>query len=202
MDAERFKTILEQHALWLKEQGGEKANLSYADLSCANLSRADLSGANLRDANLSYANLSYANLSGANLSGANLSGADLSGAKGILDSSEWLTQNFKYDESGLLVFKAQGETYYPSPERWEWKSGAFLTEVCNPDRGSDCACGVNFATLAWIQDEYNEKKVTIWRCRIRWMDLAGVVVPFHTDGKARCWRLELLEPMEYLEGKV
>ena len=35
----------------------------------------------------------------------------------------------------------------------------------------------------------------LWRCRIRYEDGPGVVVPYNTDGKARCERLELLEEM-------
>ena len=86
MDVNKLKDVLDKHLKWLRdEDGGERANLSWADLSGANLSRADLSGANLSRAILSGANLSGAILSGANLSrailsGANLSGADLSGA--------------------------------------------------------------------------------------------------------------------------
>ena len=89
-----LKMILDKHHKWLKkEQGGARANLSYANLYGANLSYADLSGANLygadlssanlRCADLSDANLSSADLSYANLSGANLSGADLSGARNL-----------------------------------------------------------------------------------------------------------------------
>jgi hypothetical protein len=78
---EELNEFLRKHKLWLKnEEGGERANLSWADLSGADLSRADLSLANLSLANLSGANLSWANLSWANLSGANLSGANLSWA--------------------------------------------------------------------------------------------------------------------------
>jgi len=48
MDANELKTVLEKHALWLAdEEGGERANLSWADLRGANLSWADLRGANL-----------------------------------------------------------------------------------------------------------------------------------------------------------
>ena len=76
------KDILDKHGKWLRTEGGERANLSYAnlryaDLRSADLSSANLSYANLRSANLSYADLSYANLSSANLSYANLSSADL-----------------------------------------------------------------------------------------------------------------------------
>ena len=72
---EQLKRVLDDHAAWLRGEGGSRANLSRA-----NLSWADLRGANLREANLSGANLSGANLSGADLSRADLSGADLSGA--------------------------------------------------------------------------------------------------------------------------
>jgi uncharacterized protein YjbI with pentapeptide repeats len=95
MTRELLAEIFFEHKKWLRDDGGKRADLSYADLSRANLSgadlsranlsRADLSGANLSGADLSYANLSgtdlsRANLSGANLSYANLSGTDLSGA--------------------------------------------------------------------------------------------------------------------------
>jgi len=82
--AEELKEILELHNKWLNnEDGGVRADLSYAnlrsaDLSYANLRSANLSYANLRSADLSYADLSYANLRSANLSYANLRSADLS----------------------------------------------------------------------------------------------------------------------------
>ena len=42
--------ILADHVLWLRDEGGARANLYRADLSGAGLSGADLSGANLIDA--------------------------------------------------------------------------------------------------------------------------------------------------------
>ena len=71
--------VLDKHLKWLRdEDGGERADLSYADLRSANLRYANLSYANL-----SYADLSYANLSYADLRSADLSYADLSSAKNI-----------------------------------------------------------------------------------------------------------------------
>ena len=71
MTQDKLKEVIELHLKWIKnEDGGIRANLSYANLIDANLSGAYLSGANLSGANLIGANLSYANLSGANLSGA------------------------------------------------------------------------------------------------------------------------------------
>ena len=78
MTKKELKEILEKHRKWLSsEEGGERADLGYADLSNVDLRYANLSYANLRDANLSYANLSCANLSYANLRYANLSNVDL-----------------------------------------------------------------------------------------------------------------------------
>ena len=163
--------ILEQHKLWLSydEEG----------------TRADLSGANLSRADLSCANLRYANLSG----------ADLSGAKGILDAAEWMKENFVSTSEGVIVYKAFGDTIYAAPERWEVAEGKYITEVCNPNRTDDCGCGVNFGTLEWIHSNI-DNPTPIWKCLIEWIDLVSVVVPYNTDGKARCERLKLIERIE------
>ena len=77
------------HKRWLHDkEGGESANLSYANLRYANLSSANLSYANLRSANLSYADLRSADLRSANLSSANLSSADLESAR-LPDGVRW-----------------------------------------------------------------------------------------------------------------
>ena len=64
MNADELKTVLEQHKLWLFDNGGERAdlqraNLQRADLRGANLQRADLQRANLRGADLRDADLDY-----------------------------------------------------------------------------------------------------------------------------------------------
>ena len=72
MTSEEIKEVLDLHKKWLNEQGGERADLCWADLSGADLRGADLSGADLRGADLSGADLRGADLSGADLSGADL----------------------------------------------------------------------------------------------------------------------------------
>ena len=70
---QELKNILDKHGKWLiKENGGERADLSYADLRYANLRYANLSYADLSYADLRYADLSSADLRYANLSSANL----------------------------------------------------------------------------------------------------------------------------------
>jgi uncharacterized protein YjbI with pentapeptide repeats len=205
MEKEKLQQILDSHKLWMNDDGGSRANLRRADLrradlrradlrcadlSDANLRRADLSGANLSGADLSYADLRRADLSGADLSDANLSYANLSGATGLLNPAEWITKNFQSDEIGVIVYKRIGKTEYNSPERWIIEPGGFITEVCNPCRTNECACGVNFGTLDWCKEHYTN--ADLWKCRIRMIDLVSVIVPYRTDGKARCERIELL----------
>ena len=174
------------------------ANLSGANLSRANLIDADLSGADLIDANLSGANLSRADLIDANLSGAylidaDLSGADLSRAKNLLDPVAWLKEHLDHDEQGILVYKTFGSNRIP-PEHWKIEPGATLSEVVNPLPTNDCACGINVATLSWIRA--NGGNGPIWLGRVRWEWLIGAVIPYHTDGKFRVSRLELLEVVQ------
>jgi hypothetical protein len=219
MNQEELRVILKNHALWLadsttgarailRDADLSGAILRDADLSGAILSRADLRGANLylailrdadlRDADLSRADLRDANLSGANLRSAILSRADLrdanlSGATGLLSAIEWLAQ-CKTCDRGWLVYKRIGKTEYLCPSHWVIEPDRILTEVCNPDRCTECGSGVNFGTRGWCDNHY--QSATLWRCLIRWQDGPGVVVPYNTDGKARCERLQLLEIVE------
>ncbi|EAD8843239.1 hypothetical protein AK897_11010 [Listeria monocytogenes] len=66
MKQEELDIILENHEKWLRDEGGERADLSNADLSNADLRHADLSNADLREADLREVNLSYANLNWVN----------------------------------------------------------------------------------------------------------------------------------------
>ncbi len=217
MKQDELEGILAAHREWLGDcKKGAWANLSGADLSWANLLRANLSWANLLRANLSWANLSgadlsganlsgadlsWANLSGADLSGANLSGADLSGAnlswanlsgaKELLDACHYLEQHFVSTDEGIVAYKRIGQTEHTMPAHWTVEPGAVLTEVCNPLPTLDCACGVNVGTREWCDENYTS--ATLWRVLIRWPWLAGVVVPYNTDGKIRCSRVELVQ---------
>jgi hypothetical protein len=202
MEQKELDKILEKHLKWLRdEKGGERyvcgfgANLTGANLIYADLTDANLTGANLTRANLTRANLTRANLTDANLTRANLTDAVLNGSKGLMTAKNYLSQ-FKMDKKGIVVFKAFGNTYYSSPVYWDIKPNSFLEETVNPLRTQDCGSGVNFATLEWINKNFADRNITIWKCRILWEDLADVVVPYNTDGKARCARLQLIEPLK------
>ena len=180
------------------------ADLRGIDLYRADLRRADMYDAKLNDANLNSANMCFAKLNGANLIGAklndanllgthllgaNLLGADLSGANGLLSAVDFMKANFERTENGYIAYKTFGAQYTP-PEKWEIKPGSIIEENVNFDRCNDCGCGINVAPIQWVKDNY---KRDVWKVLIRWEWLAGVCVPYNTDGKIRCERVELIE---------
>jgi hypothetical protein len=222
MDLQDLQDTLDAHRKWLaRGSEGERADLHgvdlhgadlrdrclrHAKLDYAELSDANLGGANLRRTNLTHANLICANLSGADLTSAdlrradlrdadlrnaNLKNTDLSGTWGLVSVGDYLEENFEFDASGMLCYKVFG-VLYDVPERWTIEEGSVIRENVNPHRTLDCACGVNVATRQWMRG-YNFPSREIWRCRIAWPDLAGVVVPYDPDGKIRAERVRLLE---------
>ena len=213
MTQEKINEILAAHKKWLNgEPDGVRANLGFANLSDANLSRANLSRANLRfanlsranlrfanlsdanlsDANLSRANLSDANLSRANLGFANLSDANLSRAKELLSAVNYMEAHFERTPDGYIAYKIFGGEY-AAPESWKIEKGSVITENVNFNRTNECGCGINVAPLEWVKRKYGNKNRDIWKVLIRWEWLCGVCVPYNTDGKIRCERVELVE---------
>jgi len=203
MDRDSIKKALDLHRMWVDGLGGgEKADLSSADLSSADLrsadlssadlSSADLSSADLRSADLSYANLSSADLRSADLSSADLRHADLSSVNGLLSQTQYVIDTFQTTGDGVIVYKQFGLHNAP-PIAWNIEPGAVIMEVCNPCRVINCASGINVAKREWAGFDENKP---LWRCLIRWPWLAGVIVPYNTDGKIRCEKLELIGTVE------
>ncbi len=87
VNQEELDIILENHGKWLRNEGGD---------------RADLSNADLKNTNLRFANLRLAYLRGADLSNANFRGVDLSDA-----NLNWV--NWQHVE-GLTVICVQVDT--------------------------------------------------------------------------------------------
>ena len=170
-----------------------EAYLYRANLFGAELYGADLHGADLCGAKLCGANLQGADLRGANLSRAYLQGANLSGCNGLIDPSEWIKEYGERCEDGYVFYKTFGNEY-PSPDNWKIEPGEYITEVVNPDRTCECACGVNVGTLNWITKNYPNAEV--YKVLIECWDLPSVVVPYNTDGKIRCGRVKILEKVE------
>ena len=146
----------------------------------------------LRRADLRRANLSDADLSGANLSDADLSGADLSGSQGLLDAINYMEAHFERTDEGYIVYKTFGENY-SAPESWKIEPGSIIEETVNCDRTTECGCGINVAPLAWVK-KYGCHRP--YKLLIRWEWLPGVVVPYNTDGKIRCSKVQILEAVK------
>ena len=125
----------------------------------------------------------------------NILGVNLSQSKGLLNPLSFMYENFATNEDGFIVFKAFGETFYKMPAIWEIKEGLFLNEEVNYNRTEECGCGVNFATRDWIEKNFSNsfKHITVWECLLHFRDLALLCVPYKTDGKARCGRLQLIK---------
>ena len=176
------------------------ANLEGANMRVADLDGADLEGANLEGANMRWANMRVADLDGADLEGADLEGANLEGATGLLDASEWLRRTFKATDDGLIVYKRFG-VYYFRPKRWVIEPGSVITEEhIDTDRRVACGAGINFATMDWLENDEKGKGSPIWRCLLAEEDIPDAVVPYATDGKARCRRLKLLGVVTESDG--
>ena len=101
---------------------------------------------------------------------------------------DYLNKTFELTAEGYIAYKTFGSEY-PPPERWRIESGSVIEENVNYNRCQVCGCGINVAPLKWVQNNYHGD---IWRVLIRFEWLAGVCVPYNTDGKIRCERVELL----------
>ena len=174
MTKEELSEIIRLHAKWLSDEPGGI--------------RADLRDANLRRADLSGADLSGADLSGADLRRADLSGANLSRAEGLIDATDYIGAHFERVKDGFIVYKTFGGSY-SKPDSWTIEPGAIIEEVCNPNRTDVCGCGINVAPIEWVKENY---KGDVYKLLIRWEWLAGVVVPYNTDGKIRCSRAQII----------
>ena len=175
MTQEKLKEILVAHSLYL---AGKSIG-----------ARADLSGADLSGADLSGAKLLRADLSGAKLLRADLSGADLSGAEGLTSAVDFLKSHFEKTEAGYIAYKTFN-SQHRAPSAWSIEKGSIIEENVNFDRCKDCGCGINVAPIEWVEQHY---RGAVWKVLIRWEWLAGVCVPYMSDGQIRCERVELLE---------
>jgi hypothetical protein len=102
-----------------------------------------------------------------------------------------MDENFRFTDEGYIVYKAFGVglTTYCQKTFGEIDSGKYIVETVNPLPTVDCGCGINFATLDWVRANYCVAQIR--ECLIEWKDLATLVVPYNTDGKARVGRLKV-----------
>ncbi len=142
MKQEELDIILENHGKWLRNEGGDRADLSNADLKntnlrFANLRLAYLSNANLRGANLRGANLRFADLRGADLRFADLRGADLSNVNlsyanlSIADLNNANLSNADLSNVNLSNANFRGVDLSDANLNWvNWQHVEGLTVIC------------------------------------------------------------------------
>lgn len=221
MNKEDLIKALEQHKDWLGETGGKKAVLRYTainnfnlngavlkyadlintDLKYSSLRGADLSSTDLRNADLSYVDLSGADLSGADLSnaklvGANLSGVifrnanmnntDLTGAIGLMKQTDFMAANFEKSADGYIAYVALDTAD-------SVHTGRIITDNANFNRSNYIGSGINAAPLDYMLRGLDG---IVWKVLIKWEWLCGVCVPYSTEGKIRCERVQLIQPVK------
>ena len=176
--------------------------MSHCNMRGCDLSGCDLSGSYMRGSDLSGSYMSHCNMSGCDLSGSYMShcdmrgcymrGCNMSGCAGLVSPIQYMKENFDRSADGYIAYKAFNAQYF-APDTWKIRPGAVIEENVNANRTDECGCGINVAPLDWVRKNY---KGDIWKVMIRWEWLPGVCVPYNTDGKIRCERVQLLEIVE------
>ena len=222
MKTDELKIVLEKHRKWLSNDGGERADLRYADLSYtdlrdadlrdadlrdadlrgsdlrgadlsgADLRYADLNGADLRYADLNGADLRYADLSGADLSRADLRDADLSDAKGLVKVMGVVPGNYYWKRFDAGL---NNEGYQFKVGLNELRPG----EVFADDERVLCSYpGFHFASRTWCAVNYPERPL---EALIRIPEDAQINEPWATDGKASADKIEILKVYDTVTGE-
>ena len=214
MEKAKLDEILAKHLKWANgKEGGERANLRFADLRFAdlrfaNLSSADLRFANLSSADLSSADLSFADLRSADLSSANLSSADLSFAnlsETFLQDIDWLAwMGIVPDARGYAraykLTNAQKEGIYKRGIVYGKKGKVAAT--LDTDVNQQCGSGINLATLQWCLRELKQAgenpHLYIYQFKV---SPENVCAPMASDGKFRVGEATLVGECD-LNGRL
>jgi len=181
------------------------ADMCGADMRGADMRGADMSGTNMRGADMCDADMCGTNMRGTNMRGTDMCGADMRGAdmrdadmsdanmSGVIGipTSEQFISKFEKIKAGIIVYKAINNTEYDKNKKWVIKEDEIISENVNFNLNNDCGCGINFGTKEYVIEKYPTSD--IWECLIEWDWLADVIVPYNTDGKARCAKLKLLK---------
>lgn len=177
-----------------------RTNLNGANLQNVNICKAPLdgvyaigvnfTGACLWDSSLDGADLRGSDFTNANLEGVDLRAANLSGVIGLIDPISFIEENFEVSSLGYIVYKVFNYNFEP-PQYWSIEPNSVISEVTNFNRCDSCGCGINVASLKWVR-EHVPSDNTVWKCLIEWPWLAGVCVPYNTDGQIRASKIRLL----------
>ena len=100
-----------------------------------------------------------------------------------------MNEHFEKIDEGYIAYKTFG-TFYSINPNWKIKVGEVIEENVNFNRNNECGCGINVATYNWIKTQTGD--LPIYKVLIRNEWLMGVCVPYLSDGKIRCERVEIL----------
>ena len=174
------------------------ADFSGCDLTRAYFNECDLRGANFSGAKLISTRFIKCKLDDAAFDEARANRPVFNGSTGMFDPIEFMANHFERTEEGYIAYKIF-DGMYKMPEDWDINPGSVIAENANLNPFDNCGCGINVAPLEWVRafrlknDAFDQP---IWRCLIRWEWLPGVVVPFGTNGKIRCNRVEILDKFD------
>lgn len=174
------------------------ADFSGCDLTRAYFNQCDLRGANFGGASLIGTGFINCKLDDAKFDAATATRPVFNGSTGVFDPIEFMANYFERTEEGYIVYKIF-DGMYKMPGDWDIKPGSVIAENANLNPFDSCGCGVNVATLGRVRNFRIENGAfdhPIWRCLIRWEWLPGVVVPFGSNGKIRCSRVQLLDKFD------
>ena len=160
IDKTELVEIIRKHKMWLTNgEGGERADLSYADLSYA-----DLSSANLR----------YADLSSANLRNTILANINWLAYLGIVPNKSGTAYAYKVTKAD-----GQGIQYLGI----DYASGThFKVPEVDTNVNTQCSFGVNLATLSWCLSNFTDKSYRLFMIQFNVKD---AICPIGSDGKFR-----------------
>ena len=100
-----------------------------------------------------------------------------------------MNEHFEKIDEGYIAYKTFG-TFYSINPNWKIEVGEVLKENVNFNRNNACGCGINVAPLKWVKNQTGD--LPIYKVLIRNEWLMGVCIPYLTDGKIRCERVEIL----------
>lgn len=172
----------------------QKASISYSNLATVFFENCNMSNATLKRSHMQGSSFIRCNLFGTRFDESRISECDFSQSSGALNPSDWMAENLERHEDGYIAYKTFEAVRLSNPN-WKIEPGSVINEMVNAGITESCGCGINVSTLRWQEENQPifHKKGPIWRCLIRWEWLPSVVIPWGTNGKFRCGRVELLD---------
>lgn len=180
----------------LENSNLEGAKLKSLDLRFANLSKTYLKNTNLKGSDLRFTDLRSANLCKAILKDvvlydSNLKSVNLSGARGLLSPIDYLEKYFEKTKDGYIAYKSFG-LHCNIPNYWKIEENSIIKENVDTDRSIYGSYGINAGTLEYVRNQMGPIISPIHALLIKYEWLAGVVVPYNSNGLIRCERAMIL----------